>query len=80
MNYMNVEKWLNEICGRGKREKPLEKPTQTLLRPPGNPNGVIETRDRDSSAGRQGTNWLRHRAVCTKLILQKYIKVTCHPL
>ena len=25
---MNVEKWWNEICGRGKREKPREKPTR----------------------------------------------------
>ena len=28
MEEMNVEKWWNEICGRGKREKPREKPTQ----------------------------------------------------
>ena len=26
---MSVEKWWNEICGRGKWEKPREKPTQT---------------------------------------------------
>ena len=25
---MSVEKWWNEVCGRGKREKPREKPTQ----------------------------------------------------
>ena len=25
---MSVEKWWNEICGRGKREKPREKPTR----------------------------------------------------
>ena len=33
---MSVEKWWNEICGRGKREKPRVKPTQTLFRPPRN--------------------------------------------
>ena len=27
MDEMSVEKWWNEICGRGKREKPREKPT-----------------------------------------------------
>ena len=26
---MSVEKWWNEICDRGEREKPREKPTQT---------------------------------------------------
>ena len=31
---LSVEKWWNEICGRGKREKPREKPTQTPFRPP----------------------------------------------
>ena len=46
---MRVEKWWNEICGRGKREKPCEKPTQTLLRPPRNPYGGTETRTRDPS-------------------------------
>ena len=28
MNEMSVEKWWNEICDRGKREKPREKPTR----------------------------------------------------
>ena len=32
MDEMSVEKWWNEICGRGKREKPREKPTQTPFR------------------------------------------------
>ena len=36
MNEMSVEKWWNEICGRGEREKPREKPTQTPFRPPRN--------------------------------------------
>ena len=45
---MSVEKWWNEICGRGKREKPREKPTQTSFRPPRNPHGVTETRTRES--------------------------------
>ena len=31
MNEMSVEKWWNKICGRGKREKSREKPTQTPL-------------------------------------------------
>ena len=34
MDEMSVEKWWNEICGRGKREKPREKPTQIPFRPP----------------------------------------------
>ena len=29
-----MEKWWNEICGRGKREKPREKPVKNLPRPP----------------------------------------------
>ena len=32
------------IYGRGKREKPREKPTRTLFHPPRNPNGAIEMR------------------------------------
>ena len=39
MEEMSVEKWWNEICGRGKREKPREKPTQTPFRPARNPHG-----------------------------------------
>ena len=31
---MSVKKWWNEIYGRGKLEKPREKPTQTPFRPP----------------------------------------------
>ena len=48
---MNVEKWWNEICGRGKWEKPREKPTLTPFRPPQNPCGGTETRTRDPSGG-----------------------------
>ena len=44
MDEMRMEKWWNEICGRGKREKPREKPTQTPFRPPPNPHGGTETR------------------------------------
>ena len=33
---MCVEKLWNEICGRGKLEKPREKRTQTPFRPPRN--------------------------------------------
>ena len=47
---MDVEKWWNEIGGRGKREKPREKPTQTPFRPPRHPHGGTETRTRDPSA------------------------------
>ena len=43
------EKWWNENCGRGKLEKPSEKPTQTPFRPPRNPHGGTETRTRDPS-------------------------------
>ena len=59
---MSVEKWWNEVCGRGKREKPREKPTQTPFRPPRNPHGVTETRTRDPSGGRRAPNRLRHEA------------------
>ena len=57
-----MEKWWNEICGRGKREKSREKPTQTPFRPPRNPYGVTETRTRDPSGGRRAPNRLRHEA------------------
>ena len=57
-----MEKWWNEICGRGKREKPREKPTQTPFRPPWNPHGGTETRTRDPSGGRWASNRLRHEA------------------
>ena len=59
---MSVEKWWNEICGRGRRGKPREKPTQTPFRPPRNPRGVTETRTRDPSGGRRVPNRLRHEA------------------
>ena len=60
MNEMRVEKWWNEICGRGKRETPREKPTQTPLRPPRNPRGMTETQTQDPSGGRRASNRLRH--------------------
>ena len=63
---MSVEKWWNEICGRGEREKPREKPTQTPFRPP---HGGTETRTRDPSGGRRASNRLRHEAVTAILIL-----------
>ena len=44
---MIVEKWWNVICGKGKREKPREKPTQTSFRTPRNPHGGTEMRTRD---------------------------------
>ena len=47
MNEMSVGKWWNEICGRRKREKPREKPTQTPFGSPRNPHGVTETQTRD---------------------------------
>ena len=62
MDEMSVEKWWNEICGRGKRGKPREKPTQTPFRPPRNPHGGTETRTRDPSGGRRAPNRLRHEA------------------
>ena len=58
MDEMSVEKRWNEICGRGKREKP----TQTPFRPPRNPHGVTEMRTRDPSGGRRAPNRLRHEA------------------
>ena len=62
MDEMSVEKWWNETCGRGKREKLREKPTQTPFRPPRNPHGGTETRTQDPSGGRRAPNRLRHEA------------------
>ena len=33
-NEMSMERWWNEICGRGKRKNPREKPTQAPFHPP----------------------------------------------
>ena len=74
---MSVEKWWNEIDGRGKREKPREKPTQTPFRPPRNPHGVTEMQTRDPSGGRRASNCLRHE---TSLIMgQDYflLQIVC---
>ena len=57
---MSVEKWWNEICGRGKWEKPRERPTQTPFRPSRKPHGGTETRTRDPSGGRRAPNRLCH--------------------
>ena len=62
MDEMSVEKWWNEICGRGKREKPREKPTQIPFRPPRKPHGGTETRTQDPSGGRRASNRLHHEA------------------
>ena len=51
MDEVSVEKWWNEISGRGKRDKPREKTTQTPFRPLRNPHGVIEMRTLDLSGG-----------------------------
>ena len=69
---MSVEKWWNEICGRGKREKPREKPIQIPFRPPRNPHGVTETRTRDTSGGRRAPNRLRHEAALLEHIQQVF--------
>ena len=68
MDEMSVEKWWNEICDRGKREKPLEKPTLTPFRPPRNPHGMTEKRTRDPSGGRRASNRLRHEAALQRFI------------
>ena len=65
---MSVEKWWNEIGGRGKLEKPREKPTQTPFRPPRNPHGETETRTRDPSGGRRVPNRLCHEAAYIQCI------------
>ena len=44
---MNVEKWWNEIYGRGKREKLRGKLTLTPTRTLRNPHTVIKTRTRE---------------------------------
>ena len=64
-----MEKWWNEVCGRGKREKPREKPTQTPFRPPPNPHGGTETRTRDPSGERRASNRLRHEAALISVLL-----------
>ena len=58
MDEISVEKWWNEICCRGKREKPREKPTQTS-------KPTWSDRDANSgpSGGRRAPNRLRHEAV-----------------
>ena len=62
MDEMSVEKWWNEVCGRGKREKPREKPTQTPFRPPQNPHGVTKMRTQDPSGGKRASNRMRQGA------------------
>ena len=62
---MSVEKWWNEICDSGNREKPCEKPTQTPFRPPQNPHGRTEMWTRDPSGGKRASNCLRHKAAYT---------------
>ena len=57
---LSVEKWWNEICDRGKREEPREKPTQTPFLPLRNPHGVTEMRPRYPSGRRRASNHLRH--------------------
>ena len=52
MNEMSVEKWWNVICGKGKWEKPREKPTQTPFHPPRNPHGVTKRWTQDPSSER----------------------------
>ena len=68
MGEMSVEKWWNEICGRGKQENPREKPTQTPFRPPRNPHGGTETRTRDPSGGSGAPSRLRHEAASIGLL------------
>ena len=70
MDEMSVEKWWNEVCGRGKREKPREKSTQTPFCPPRNPHGGTETRTRDPSGGRRASNCLRHEVAIWNKISQ----------
>ena len=72
-----MEKWWNEICRRGKREKPREKPTQTAFRPPRNPHGVTVTRTRDPSGGRRAPNRLRHEAADIGIISVKAYSLHC---
>ena len=75
---MSVEKWWNEICGRGKPEKLREKPTLTPFRPPRNPHGRTETRTRDPSGGRRASNRLRHEAAYLEIlmIINQYMLVS----
>ena len=61
MDEMSVQKLWNEICGRGKLEKPREKPTQSSFRPP---NGVTEAANSgpQCSGWRRAPNYFRHEA------------------
>ena len=70
---MRVEKWWNEICGRGQREKPQEKPTQTPFRPPRNPHGEIETPA--SSRLRHGAGMEKGIVVNLKHFTDKWLTV-----
>ena len=76
MDEMSVEKWWNEICGWGKREKPREKPTLTSFRPPRNPHGVTKTRTRDPSGGRRAANRMRHEAAYCTIILPFFADIS----
>ena len=62
INEMSVEKWWNEICGRGKGEKLGRKPTQSPFCPSRNTRAVTEKWTRNPSGGRRATNRLSHRA------------------
>ena len=77
---MSVEKWWNELCGRGKWEKPREKPTQTPFRPPRNPHGVTETRTREPSGGRRAPNRLRHEAAYILCMFNKIMNTSIAPM
>ena len=55
------EMW-NEICGRGKWEKPREKPTQTPFHLPPKPHWVTETQTWDPQWWEVSVNCLHHRA------------------
>ena len=52
MDEISVDKWCNEVCCTRKREKPREKPTQTMSRWTRNSHWVTEKRTRDPSGRR----------------------------
>ena len=68
----------NEICGRGKREEPREKPTHIQVRPPWKLHGVTEARTRDPSA-EVGGEWLTAWATDTLSTTSCHILIySCH--
>ena len=75
MTEMNVNKWWNEICGRGKRDKVPREKLASQFHTPRNPHGLTETRNRDPNGGRLETNRLRHGGTISLIIFNLRVDV-----